>query len=748
MLARFFWTCIIFITLAAAGYVYWAVRDLPPVSTVVEEGVNPSKWTQVFGNNDTPILSYGKFHHKQVPLKEISPHFIESLIATEDRRFYNHFGIDPLSIARAIFIDLTQGRLAEGGSTLTQQLARNVFLSNERSLKRKVREAFLSIKLEQQLSKEDILELYVNNIYFGEGAYGIHAASEIYFNKKPSQLTIDEAALLAGMPQAPSRYNPFLNPEKAKSRRNEVLANLYEVKKLNEQELKALQAKNFRLNPAGREISTANRAPYFNQFVQNQVQELFELDEQGFWQSGLKIYTTVDPYAQSLAARSVRNQSKLYGRKKANEQAALISINPKTGGILAYVGGTNYGQTQFDRVSSAVRSPGSLFKIFTYTTAIENGYAPSRVYLDEPIKAGEWRPQNYDKKHHGYMTLAQALAKSNNIVAVKVLQELSPKEVIHTAQKMGINAKLENNLSLTLGSSGVTLFDLTSAIGVLANGGVQLEPYAIEKILDREGNVVYEHYPMKSHVLDRETTDTMVAMMQGVVERGTGQGANIGRPVAGKTGTSDDNRDGWFIGFTPDIVTGVWVGNDDNSPAKGITGGGLPANIWTTFMRPYVAKKVIAHFNLEYAKPLNENDYTDYNLENISPYEKESPLALDQRTLPVAGSEATLEIDPRFDHGPIPEPDPNTLHAGSSNPYAPRYPAGPPIPWQPQQGGQQPPQNNYPTQYGRPSHPKANAPGSRRPTYPTYPAYPPNQNSTTTPTPPSQQRMGSDPYSH
>ncbi len=715
-MARIFWTLVIMAVIVGGGYIYWAVRDLPGVDKVVAEGVNPTKWTQVFGRDGTPILSYGKFHHKNVTLNEISPHFVNALLATEDRRFYSHFGIDPIAIVRAILVDIRHMKLMEGGSTLTQQLARNIFLSHERSMKRKVQEAFLALKLEQELSKEEILELYVNNIYFGEGAYGIHAACEIYFNKKPSELTVDEAATLAGMPQAPSGYNPFLNPEAAKKRRNEVLGNLKEVGKLSDQELAALTEKGFRLNPYGRDISTANRAPYFNQYVMAQVQDLFGLDEQSFWQSGLKIHTTLDPHAQGFATQAVKNQSALHGRKGRNQQAALVSIDARTGAVLAYVGGTNYAESQFDRVTSAVRNPGSLFKVFTYTAAVEQGYTPNRVYLDEPIQAGEWQPSNYDKSHHGYMTMLRALVTSNNVIAVKVMYELSPSRVIQMAQRMGLNSRLEDNLSLTLGSSGVTLLDITSSIGVLANRGIRVEPYVIEKIEDRNGKIVYEHYPMQRNVLDRETTDTMVAMLMGVVQRGTGMAANIGRPVAGKTGTSDGPRDGWFVGFTPEVVTGVWVGNDDNS-IVGTTGGGLPAVMWAAYMRPYMARKAVSSFDLAHAHPIAEEDFTSYNIDYLSSFEAGNPLAMREGGM-MPTADGLLEADPNID--PFGDPnltedgrliiditDPERSPTGAEPLIGPATPPGygPPAPQypypqqQPQHTQQPPPDQSFPRQY-------------------------------------------------
>lgn len=671
-----FITAVLFIAAAGGLYVYWAVRDLPEVNKMVADGVNPSKWTQVLAKDGTPILSYGKFRHKSVELDKISPHFIQALLATEDRRYYQHFGIDPLGIIRAVAINTFSGRLSEGASTLTQQLAKNVFLSNERSLKRKIREAVLAVKLEQKLSKDEILTLYVNNIYFGEGAYGIQAASEVYFNKKPDQLTIDEAALLAGLPQAPSRFNPYLRPEIAKRRRNEVIANLYEIDNITEAQMKALQEKPLRLNQSGRQLSTANRAPYFNQYVMQQIEQLFDFNEQRFWHSGLKIYTTLDLGAQRYAQRAIDEKFAQFGKAKSSEEVALVTFNNKTGGVLAYIGGRDYQKSQFDRVRQGSRSPGSLFKIFTYTAAMEQGYMPSRVYLDEPIQAGEWLPKNYDGKHHGYMTIAKALIKSNNVVAVKVLQELTPATVVELARRMGIQSTLKENLSLTLGGSGVNLFEVASAVSVLGNQGERIEPYAIEKILDKDGHVVYEHVPMKRRVLDRTTVDTMVALMQNVITQGTGGAANIGKPAAGKTGTSDEHRDGWFVAFTPDITTGVWVGKDDNTPSSHLTGGGLPASIWQGYHQPYLANKLVENFDISFARGITADLYTAYKVEELSEFEADSPLVPETRALPP--QDGALMIDPAV---PLADGelmnDPNVPTGGYAGPPAPRMVTAP-----------------------------------------------------------------------
>ncbi|WP_373532710.1 PBP1A family penicillin-binding protein [Vampirovibrio sp.] len=613
--------------MAVATYVFSVTRELPSVEKVLKDGINPTQWTQVFAADGSPIMSFGKFRHENVKLTNVSPYFVDALIATEDRRFYEHKGVDPIAVLRAVVRDLSHKKLREGGSTITQQLARNVFLSNERSITRKIREAALAMQLEDKLTKAQILELYVNNTYFGEGAYGIQAASEIYFGKKPSRLSITEAAMLAGMPQAPSGYNPFQNLKGAKARRDEVLQNLVEVGKITPEQFERYKNQPIYLNQGGRGLSSSDKAPFFNRYVMTQVMRYFNLDEQSFWQSGLKIFTTLDLRAQNLAQSAVVSQSAVYGRTRNNQQAAVVSMNPQSGAILAYVGGKNYQNSQFDRVIDAVRSPGSLFKIFTYTTAIDRGYEPSRVYLDEPVKIAEWQPKNYDRSYHGYMTIARAVITSNNVVAVKVINELGADAVVRMAEQMGIRTPMEPYLGLTLGGSGVKLMEITSAFGVLANQGVRVEPYAIDKIVDDSGHEIYREHPVKTNVLNRTTVDTMVKMMAAVITRGTGKAGAIGRPTAGKTGTSDDYRDAWFVAFTPDVVTGVWVGNDNNTTMPGMTGGSLPASIWRSFMSPYMANRPVKNFDLAYSKALEDTDFVTYNIKNLSDKDSGSAFA-------------------------------------------------------------------------------------------------------------------------
>lgn len=640
MLNRLLIFVVIFIFVVGA-YLAFVSVTLPNVRKALETGIEPSQTSQIFAEDKSLVMAYGKFQHKPLPINQVPEELLDALLATEDRRFYQHHGVDPIGVLRAIFQNIRSGGVHEGGSTLTQQLARNIFLSNERSIQRKIKEALLAVKLEQQLNKKQILELYLNNIYFGEGAYGVGAASSIYFGKAPEQLTLSESALLAGLPQAPSLYNPFTNPELAIKRRNEVLQNMVEVGKLKPAEATSLKEQGLHLNPLGQSLASSDAAPFFSRDVIRQVQEMFDLDEQSFWQQGFKIYTTLNANAQAAAQRQVSVYSQAYGRRGPKQQAALFSID-NTGKVIAYVGGKDFAQSQYDRVTQAKRMAGSLFKIFVYTTAIEQGLAPQTVYKDAPVTFGDWTPENYDKSHHGYMTLAQALAHSNNIIAVKLLHDLTPDAVIQTARRFGLTAAMEPNLSLALGAASVNLKEMTTAFSVFMNKGQLITPYSIDKIVDRDGRIVYQHVPESRLILQRMPRDTMVNMMRGVVRFGTARGAQLSRPVAGKTGTSDDYKDAWFIGYTPEVITGVWVGNDDNTQMPGITGGSLPARIWRGYMVKALEDYPKTEFDTSESKPIDDKDFFVYNLQNLS----ESESNADPDALNAGDIQAETPVNP------------------------------------------------------------------------------------------------------
>jgi len=565
-------------------------KDMPSVRELISQRksqiMSAQNSTVVYANDKkTVILRNERFSIRPVKLEDVAPAFPQALVATEDRRFYAHKGVDPVAIGRAILSN-TKGRgVKEGGSTLTQQLSRLLFLNNERTLSRKIKEIILSVQLEQQLSKSDILELYMNYVYFGQGAYGIEAASEVYFNKTPKQLTVAEACLLAGLPQAPSAYNPMVAPEKAVSRRNEVIQNLVEIRSITAEEAKVLQKTPLKLKPNLERLAVTDKAPYFNQVVRQQTQELLGLSEQEFWQAGLSIYTTLDPKANESAQDAIASAITRYKRTAAQNQVMLMAMDTQTGAVLSYEGGKKFSESQYDRLQRSPRSPGSLFKVFTYTEAIRQGYSPYDVRVDEPISYGTWKPHNYDKKFRGAMTLTKALSISNNIIAVKLMNELSPQSVIATAKEMGIDSPVDANLASTLGGSSMYMVELIRAFGTLSNHGMRVNPYFIESIDGPQGENLFTQEPVELQVLDAPVADTMTKMLQSVITSGTGRAAQYGGPAAGKTGTSDDYRDAWFIGYTPNVVAGVWMGNDDNTPMpRTFTGGVMPAVIWRSYM--------------------------------------------------------------------------------------------------------------------------------------------------------------------
>ena len=576
---------------AALGW-YLLTKDLPSVRSLINQRqsviMQQQNSSKVLASDDkTIILENGQYLVHPTKVKEVSPDFIKALVATEDRRFYLHKGVDPIAIFRAVGSNVKGKGLQEGGSTLTQQLTRQLFLTNERSLQRKIKEILLAMQMEQELSKEEILELYMNYVYFGQGAYGIEAASEVFFNKKPKELTLVQAALLAGLPQAPSNYNPLVNPELAKRRRNEVLQNLVEVSAITSEECQAYQQKPLDLHPNLTRLSIKNKAPYFNQVVMQQVMDWFGLTEQEFWQSGYKVHATLNPIANDAARAAIDQSTQTYKRTAANQQMALVSINPQSGAVVAYEGGKNFQASQYDRLQKAQRSPGSTFKVFTYAEALRQGFSSQHVVVDEPVTFGTWKPENFDKRHHGAMTLARALSSSNNVIAVKLMDSVGVENVVNLARELGITSPLQANLSTTLGGSSVYPFELVQAFSTIANHGVKVKPYFIEYIEDDTGEIVYQNTPDMQPVLDPIIADKMTKMLQRVVDHGTGMAAllNNGVPVAGKTGTSDQNRDAWFVGYTPTLIAGVWVGNDDNTPMPAsITGGSMPAITWKSYM--------------------------------------------------------------------------------------------------------------------------------------------------------------------
>jgi penicillin-binding protein 1A len=523
------------------------------------------------------LATYGDLYGEHQALRSLPPHLPQALIATEDRRFYSHFGIDPLGLARATFANLRAGRTVQGGSTLTQQLAKNVFLSSSRTLKRKVQELMLAFRLERRFSKDQILEMYLNRVYFGAGAYGVEAAAQRYFDKPAAKLTLGESAMLVGLLKAPSRLAPTGNIKSAQSRAAQVLRNMAEAGFITPEAATAAIAKPTQL---ARSRLPLPNARYFADWVIEEVYQLVGRDHQD-----LTVWTTLDSRLQGGAERAVGTLMDREGEKQDVDQAALVALAPD-GAVRAMIGGRDYLDSAFNRATQARRQPGSAFKPIVFLTALEQGIRPDDEFVDGPIEVSGWKPRNYDGQYHGTMTLREAVARSINTVAVQVDEKVGRDKVIETARRLGITSDLKPHPSLALGAFEVGVLELTAAYAAFVNGGYAVQPYGVIEIRDSQNTVLFrrETGGAYAHMIGGEALGDLNELLRGVVERGTGRAAQIGRPVAGKTGTTSDYRDAWFIGYTPDLVSAVWVGNDDNSPTRKVSGAGLPAQIWRSFM--------------------------------------------------------------------------------------------------------------------------------------------------------------------
>jgi penicillin-binding protein 1A len=494
------------------------------------------------------------------------------VLATEDRRFYSHYGIDPVGLLRALYVNLTSGKMVQGGSTITQQLAKNVFLTPERSLHRKGQELLLSFWLEHNFTKTEILELYLNRVYFGSGTYGVDAAARRYFGRPAKDVTLLQAAMLAGMLKAPSRYNPNNDPIAAATRAQIVIQNMIDAGFITEEQANAAGSQS---------IAAEDNAPmppvarYFSDWALDQVSSYI-----GFTNEDLVVQTTLDPRVQGIAERNLAQILAKEGPKQNASEAALVSLTPD-GAVRAMVGGVDYKHSQYNRATQAMRQPGSAFKAFVYLNAFEHGLTPDSTMVDAPISIGKWRPGNYNDKFYGSVSLREAFARSLNSVAVQLSERSGRGNVIETAKRLGIDTPLGNDASIALGTSETTVLEMTAAYATFANKGQGVLPYGITKIQTRSGKLLYQREgsglgAVASPVAVREMLDVMTA----TVDWGTGKHAQIDRPAAGKTGTSQNFRDAWFIGLTAQLVTGVWVGNDDNKPMNKVTGGSLPVDIW------------------------------------------------------------------------------------------------------------------------------------------------------------------------
>jgi penicillin-binding protein 1A len=505
-------------------------------------------------------------------------HLPNAFIAIEDRRFYHHHGVDPIGLVRAVLANVLHRGISQGGSTITQQLAKNLFLTPERHLMRKLQEVVLALWLEHKFSKAELLELYLNRVYFGSGAYGVEAASQRYFGKTARRVTVGEAAMLAGLVKSPSRLAPNKNYDAAERRAQIVLAAMSDAGLIKEDAAKAAIAS----APAIVKPSAGGSSNYVADWVMDVLDDLIgRVDED------IVVDTTIDLELQAAAEKALLDQLTQKGDKFGVAQGALVAMTPE-GAVRALVGGRNYVENQFNRAVVAKRQPGSTFKPFVYLTALEHGLTPDTVRDDRPIELKGWRPENFNREYAGPVTLTQALANSRNSISVRLTMEFGPTAVVRTAHRLGIASKLEPNASIALGTSEVSVLEIVSAYAPFANGGIAVIPRVVERVRTTHGDktLFTRNQNTLGRVIDARYVAMMNAMMREVVTSGTARRAELpGWTVAGKTGTSQDFRDAWFIGYTSQLVTGVWLGNDDNTPTKKITGGGLPVEVWSQFMR-------------------------------------------------------------------------------------------------------------------------------------------------------------------
>ena len=584
---KFLVICVICLMIMGASVLYGFSSLFAPPN--MDETLIPDAASQFYDINGNVIYTtLSEERRIPVNIDKIPKHVQKAFIAIEDNRFYEHSGIDYRGTARALVSTLS-GREVQGGSTITQQLAKNAFLTQERSLTRKIREAFIAKELEHKYTKDEILSMYLNRIYFGQGAYGIESASMYYFDKHVQNLDIAEAATLAAIPKSPNYYNPFENPQESKKRQELVIDQMVKYGFITADQAAQAKAKKM-------VYSTSHKAKndprgYFFDMISQKVIE--EVGADALYKGGLKIYTTLDMDMQKAAENAMRHLPSYYtdGKKLTQPQMALAAVDPKTGYVKAMIGGR--GQDKFNRATLAVRQPGSAFKPFVYLTAMQNGFTPASIIEDKEEEfAKGWKPQNSDMQWHGKVSLRTALKRSFNVPTIKLAREVGVDKIVANAEKMGISTLVDSgaysdvNLAMALGglSKGVNPLEMASAYGVLATNGLYSKPMALLKIVDREGKVLYQAKPQTKRVIDAASAYMTTNMLEDVLVSGTAGGMGIGRPAAGKTGTTDTYIDAWFVGYTPDLSTAVWVGDDNNKPMQRMYGSGAPLSIWHEFM--------------------------------------------------------------------------------------------------------------------------------------------------------------------
>lgn len=604
---------------AMVGSITWIIQETPDISNYGRW--KPSEATTIYSQEGKLVSRLYQENRDYVPLTKIPKDLQNAIVSIEDNRFYEHYGIDPWAIGRALWVDIKGGGIIQGGSTLTQQLAKNALLTHERTLYRKIQEAYLAIQFERMYTKKEILEFYLNEIYLGHGVYGVQTAAKYYFNKNVQDLTVAESALIAGLPKAPNYYSPYNNPEIAKERRNIVLNQMVKYDYISKEKAKKAKKQPIKTEKSLKKDNEI--APYFVRYIRKQLIDKY--GPQAVYNSGLKVYTSLDYEMQQKAEKSIKNAfknqlptvEKQKGKGLKQPQVALTTLDPQNGHIKVMIGGR--GGDKYNRVTQAYRQPGSAFKPFVYTTAVEEGYSPGSViddmpaaYESGPNEDDVWIPKNYDNKYRGPTTLRLGLAKSINVMAVKLLKKVGINDTIKLTEKMGISSlikrgkKNDDNLALALGglTKGVTPLEMTSAYGVLANRGIKAEPIAILKVVDSRGNVLFESDSKQEIVLSEDVAYLTTDMLKSVLSRGplvwgTGWRANLGRPAAGKTGTTSNYTDAWFVGYTPDLVTTVWLGEDAPTKMKykdQTISSEEAAKLWGNYMSKVVKNRPIKNF--------------------------------------------------------------------------------------------------------------------------------------------------------
>ncbi len=592
----------------AAAYIYFSY-DLPRISSLKD--YRPPLVTELYSVDGELMGEFFIEKRYILQLEDISPLFVEAIIAAEDDTFFEHKGIDFWSILRAAFKNLRSFEIKQGGSTITQQIVKSLLLTPERSFARKIKEAILARRIEHYLSKDDILTLYLNQIYFGHGAYGVEAAAQVFFGKSNRDLNLAEVSLLAGLPKAPSNYSPFRNFTGAKQRQSYVLTRMVQQGYITLGE--KVEVENVSLEFTASERINNVKAPYFVEHIRRAIERTYGADY--LYKEGLRIETSLDMHMQEAAQQAVARGVAAYEKRlevsdnTTRVQSALLCMDPFSGQIKAMVGGRDYKESQFNRAVQARRQPGSAFKPIIYAAALDKGYTPASVIIDAPVvfdvknEEGDyvfWEPQNYDERFIGPTTVRKALTQSRNIITIKILKDIGVNYVIKYAEQLGVSGSYNRDLTLSLGTCGVSLLNIVKAYAVFCAQGVSAEPTSIVKILDRDGNIVQENHPRLTSHLSPQTAYLMTTLLQSVVEEGTGRRVRaLKRPCAGKTGTTNDERDAWFIGYTPQLVTGVWVGFDDLRPlGKHETGSRVASPVWLDFMQTVLKDEPVQSFEV------------------------------------------------------------------------------------------------------------------------------------------------------